>query len=278
MQSKWSCNFSVRVAALALVGVLSGVSQTAPSAQKFAGVWVEDESQLKLGGSAGRLRFREAAGGGLEELRGAEAAPLAQPVKFEGKPYAIDGSVNTIEWKKTDDRHFERKIYHEGNLQAVRDIEISADGKTLTQITKATPTGGRKSTIRNVYERTSGGPQGLVGMWSLRSVKTVPASTMRIEAAGADGYKLSDAAGRIYTVKLDGQPVAVEGPTVIAGTMVAARALDDHTIEESDSRSGTPTGMSTMALSADGKTLTVTSVAMRPEGKGEPTVAVYRKR
>ncbi len=278
MQGRRACNFSVGVAALTLVGVLPGVAQNAPNIKKFAGVWVEDQSKMKLGDSAGRLRFREAPGGGLEELRGAEAAPLAQPVKFDGKPYALNGSVNTIEWKKTDDRHFQRKIYHDGKLQAVRDIEISSDGKTLTEVTKRTPTGGRKATLTAVFERTSGDPQGLVGIWALRSVKMVPTATMRIEAAGADGYKVSDDAGRTYTVKLDGKPVAVAGPTVIAGTMVAARAIDDHTMEESGSRNGTPTGKTTMALSDDGKTLTVTSVAIRPDGEGEPAISVYQKR
>jgi len=281
MQPTRSRNLSVRVVTLALVGGLAAVAQTGSSglsAKKFAGVWVEDQSKMKLGDSAGRLRFREAAGGGWEELRGPEAAPLAQPMKFVGKPYAIDGSVNTIEWRKTDARHFHRKIYHDGKLQAARDIEISADGKTLTEVTQRTPTGGQKTTTTAVFERTSGGPQGLLGVWAIRSVKTAPAPSMRIEAAGPDGYKLSDAAGRIYTVQLDGKPVAVSGPTVIAGSMVAARAVDDHTIEESDDRSGTPTGKTTMALSAGGKTLTVTSVAIRPDGKSEPTITVYQKR
>jgi hypothetical protein len=278
MQNTRSRDVSVRVVTLTLVWGLAAAAQTGTPIQKFVGVWVEDESKLQLGDSAGKLRFREAAGGGLEELRGAEAAPLAQPVKFEGKPYAIGGSVNTIEWKKTDDRHYERKIYHEGKLQAVRNIEISADGKTLTEITKRTPTGGQKSTVIAVFERTSGGPQGLVGVWPLRSVKTTPPPMMRIEAAGTDGYKVSDDAGRTYTVKLDGKPVAVAGPTVIAGTMIAARAIDDHTIEESDSGNGTPTGKTTMALSADGTTLTATSVRITPKGEAAPAISVYRKR
>lgn len=281
MHSGRSRNPCGTVITMAFLWALSAGAQTGPSGltvKKFAGVWVEDESKIKLGSSAGKLRFREAAGGGLEELRGAEAAPLAQPVKFEGKPYSIDGSVNTIEWKKMDDRRFQRKIYHDGKLQAVREIEISADGRTLTEVTKRTPTGGQKAAATAVFERTSGDPHGLVGIWALRSVKTVPAPTMRIEAAGADGYKVSDDSARTYTVKLDGKPVSVVGPTVIAGTMIAAAAMNDHTIEESDSRSGTPTGKTTLALSDDGKMLTVTSVRITPNGNGAPATAVYQKR
>jgi len=278
MQSMRSHNLSVRVVMLMLVWGLAAVAQSGFTAKRFAGVWVEDESRMKLGDSAARLLFRESAGGGLEEVRGAEAAPLVQPIKFGTPAYTIDGSVNTIEWKKIDDSHFQRKIYHAGKLQALRTIEISADGKTLTEVTKRTPTGGRNATLTAVFERTSGGPRGLLGVWAMRSAKTLPAATLRIEVAGVDGYRESDDAGRSYVVKLDGKPVAVQGPTVIAGRMVAARAVNDHTIEESGSRNGKPTGQTTMALSDDGKTLTVTSVAIRPDGKADPAIAVYRKR
>jgi hypothetical protein len=76
-------------------------------------------------------------------VRGSEAKPLVQPVKFGAKAYAFDGSVNTIEWKQIDSRHFERKIFHGGKVQNIRRIEISGDGKSLTQVTDSTPSGGK---------------------------------------------------------------------------------------------------------------------------------------
>lgn len=115
-------------------------------------MWVENEAKLQIGGSLVNLGFRQTADGGLEELRGAELKPLAKPVKFGAKAYTVDGSKNTIEWKQIDSSHFERKIFHEGKLQNTRRIQISGDGKTLTQVTEATPASGRKATTVRTSE------------------------------------------------------------------------------------------------------------------------------
>src|SRR5436190_9027096 len=76
---------------------------------KFVGTWRGNETKRKIG-SGFNLRFRSAASGGMEELRGPEARPLVQPVKFGTKPYGIDNSKNMIAWKQIDANHFERKI------------------------------------------------------------------------------------------------------------------------------------------------------------------------
>jgi len=271
-------SLGIEVITLTLASCLACLAQSTPVslvAKKLSGVWVENVSKTKIGDSFANLRFRQTAEGGLEELRGAEARPLAQPIKFGAKAYAIDGSVNTLEWKQIDSRHFERKIFHEGKLQNTRHIEISADGKTLTQVTDSNPIGGKKSTITIVHERISGGPEGLSGIWKPVSVKSNPPAEVRYELIGTDGLKFSESNGRTYALHLDNTPVAARGPTVIAGTMVASRAVDDHTMEQTDSREGVVTGKSVISVSADGKTLTVTST---PAGAKEPSVFVYEKR
>jgi hypothetical protein len=60
-----------------------------------------------------------------------------------------------------------------------------------------------------------------------------------------------------------------------AGTMVSVRAVDDHSLEETNSREGVVTCKTLISLSADGKTLTITSSSI--EG-GEPSVGVFEKR
>jgi hypothetical protein len=57
--------------------------------------------------------------------------------------------------------------------------------------------------------------------------------------------------------------------------MVAVRAVNDHTLEETNSREGVVTGKTLISLSADGKTLTITSSS---SGGGEPSVGVFEKR
>jgi hypothetical protein len=270
---------SLRVITLMLASCLTSFAQSTPAsavAQKLAGSWVENESKTKIGESFAKLRFQKSADGGLEEVRGSEASPLVQPVKFGAKAYAFDGSVNTIEWKQIDSRHFERKIFHEGKLQNIRRIEISKDGKTLTQVTESSPDGGKKSTGTITYERISGGPEGLAGIWKPRSVKTNPPPEIRFESIGTDRLKFSNRNGVTYTYRLDNTPVVSQGPTVIAGSMVAARTIDDHTLEETNSRQGVVTGKAVYSVSADGKILTITFSQVG--GGTEPSVQVFEKR
>jgi hypothetical protein len=269
---------NVRVIALTFVPCLMIVGQSSPTPvlQKFVGVWMEDESKLKIGDSFGKLRFRQN-GDGLEELRGPEVKPLVQSVKFGTKPYAINGSLNTIAWKQIDSSHFERSIFNDGKLENTRRIEVSADGKTLTEVTEVARPGEKKYQTTIVYRRTSGGPQGLVGIWMAQSVKRVPAPTVRYELSGTDSLKVSEDFGgnlRQYSVKMDKVPVAVVGKTVVSGTMTAFRVVDDHTLEAIGSREGVVSGKDTLVISGDGKMITSTATTT---GNHEPTIRVFNK-
>jgi hypothetical protein len=279
MATARASRFSVRLIALTLISCLISLAQsTPPVVGKLVGVWIENEAKLKIGGSFASLRFRQTSDAGMEELRGPELKPLVQPVKFGEKAYGIDGSKNTIEWKQIDASHFERKIFNEGKLQNIRRIQISSDGKTLTQVTESTLPSGKKEFAKVIYQRTSGGPQGLVGVWKPQSVKTSPPAEMRFEAAGTSGLKVTFETGVNYTFNLDNTPVVVNGTTVIAGTMIAVRSVDDHTLESTSTREGTVTGKTTLSISSDGKTLTTTSTAIGPDGNREPNVSVYEKK
>jgi hypothetical protein len=256
--------------------MIVGQSSPTPVLQKFVGVWMEDESKLKIGDSFGKLRFRQS-GDGLEELRGPEVKPLVQSVKFGTKPYAINGSLNTIAWKQIDSSHFERSIFNDGKLENTRRIEVSADGKTLTEVTEVARPGEKKYQTTIVYRRTSGGPQGLVGIWMAQSVKRVPAPTVRYELSGTDSLKVSEDFGgnlRQYSVKMDKVPVGVVGRTVVSGTMTAFRVVDDHTLEAIGSREGVVSGKDTLVISGDGKMITSTATTT---GNHEPTIRVFNK-
>jgi hypothetical protein len=278
MEMTRASRFSFRVITLTLLSCLTVLAQsTPPIIGKLVGVWIEDESKLKIGGSFADLRFQQTPSGGLEELRGFEVKPLVEKVTFDGKSYPIDASKNTIAWKQIDASHFERSIFNDGTLQNIRRIQISSDGKTLTQVIERNLTSGKKAVTTIVYQRSSGGPQGLAGVWNPQSFKTNSPGEMRFEAAGTGGLKFTDETGINYTFHLDNVPVAMQGATVISGTMLAFRAVGDHTIESTTSREGAVTGKSTLAVSKDGKTLTTTSTLIGPNGSREPSVRVYRK-
>ena len=114
---------------------------------RFAGTWVENESKHKMGTDGGNLTFRRTPAGGLEELRGPEVRPLAQPVNFGTAPYAIDAGKNTIAWKQNGATRFERQLFNSGPLINTRRIQIADDGKKRTSTT--------------VYRRTSGDGPGV---------------------------------------------------------------------------------------------------------------------
>ena len=263
---------SVRVVTLAFVSCMFGSAQS-PVLQKFVGVWELDDSTLDPN-SFINLRFQRASDGGLEELRGPEAKPIVELVNFGAKPYSIDGSTNTIAWKQIDPSHFERKLFDKGKLQNIRRIEITADGMTLTEVTESTALGGQKGERTAICKRISGEPQGLVGVWKTQSLKRKPSPTMRYELVGTGELKVTQR-GAInesrFMVKMDDTPVPVTGKTVISGTMIAFRVVDDHTLESTTTRNGVVTGKETLSLSNNGKVITSTTTLVGPKGNEEPT-------
>jgi hypothetical protein len=273
-----------RVITLALVSFILCVAQAATEPAtvigKFVGTWKENEAKRKIGSTA-TLRFRRAANGQLEELRGPDARPLVQPVNFEGKPYAVDNSKNTIAWKQIDANHFERTLFETGKLLTTRRIQISKDGKTLTEVTERKLSDGKDFTTTVVFKRSSGDPQGLVGIWKPESIHNSEPARQKHELVGTDGLRVTTLAGafggRTVTLTFDGKPTAVAGPSVISGTMVAAKVLNADTIETTHSREGVVTGKETWVLSSDGKTLTMTFMGLGPNTGGVPFVQVFEK-
>ena len=242
---------------------------------KFVGTWLENQSKRKLGSSAPGLRFRSA-NGGLEELRGPESRPLVQPVKFGTKPYTIDNSNNSIAWKQIDQRHFERQLFVDGKLLTTRKIEISADGKTMTEVTYRKMPDGKESTLTIAYKRNSGGSQGLAGVWKTESVRTSEPGRQKIEAFGSNALKVAGRAGNSVMWDLSGKPQPVTGPAVLSGMTISAKILNDNSIETTSSREGVATGKTTFVVSQDGRSMTGTSVNVGPN-PGDPSVVVYEK-
>jgi len=270
------------VITLALVSFLSCEAQSAPATVigKFVGTWKENEAKRKIG-SIFTLRFRRAASGQLEELRGPDARPVVQPVNFDGKPYAVDNAKATLVWKQIDANHFERTISGDGKLIATRRIQISKDGKTLTEVTERKQSDGKDSTATVVFKRSSGDPQGLVGIWKPGSIRNSEPLQEKYELVGTGALRVTNSggasAGLTETLTFDGKPSPVVGPTVLSGMMVAARVLNANTIETTNIREGVVTGKDTLVLSSDGKTLTATFTALGPNAGGEPSVQVFEK-
>jgi len=266
-----------RATALALGFALTALGQSPTDvAKRFSGNWVEDQSKSTIG-AARSLTFRKGSDG-LEELRGTYARPLVQPVRFGTAPYTIDESKNTLVWKDLGGGRFERTIAEGGKTVGIRHITISADGKMLTEVTEDTNRpNGKKSTTTIVYARTSGSGQQLEGTWKPQSLRSDTPLSMSIEAAGGT-LKISRGTGVSNVLTFDGKPSNLTGPAVISGTTDAGKIISDRVIEIDGARMGTPSGVTTWTLSADGKTLTSSAMTLGPEASKEPTVRVFQKK
>ena len=247
----------------------AALAQTQPTLNpKFVGTWKENEARRQLGTST-PLRFRQT-GAQLEELRGSEAKPLVQPVKFGETAYPVDNSKNTIEWKQIDATHFERRIFENGKLLTTRRLSVSADGKTLTEITERPDNDVTTVTLR----RISGDGKGLVGTWKPETIRTSRPATIKVEATGTTGIRITTDRAVVNTLTFDGKPNAVTGPAVISGTMISAHLASPNKIETTASRDGAVDGTNTIELSADGKTLTETA---KLASGGAPSIGVFEK-
>lgn len=78
-----------------------------------------------------------------------------------------------------------------------------------------------------------------------------------------------------YTATLDGKTAAVTGNP--DGDMVAAKVTNPNTIETSYTLKGKPTTVNTRVVSADGKTMTVTSTGTNAQGQKVNNQQVFTK-
>ena len=93
-----------------------------------------------------------------------------------------------------------------------------------------------------------------------------------VETIGPDGSKINWE----YTATTDGsKPYPVKGNP--DGDMVVAKRIDPNTVETSYTLKGKPTTVNTAVVSADGKTLTVTSKGTNGQGQKIDNVQVFEK-
>lgn len=125
-----------------------------------------------------------------------------------------------------------------------------------------------------------------VGTWKLNAAKSklgstaVRAQTLKFEATPG-GIRLTsdgtDAQGNPmqggYTSKFDGKDVPWTG-NPMADT-ACAKKIDDNSYENVWKKGGKATVSATVAVSKDGKTLTVTQTGKDPSGAAVSSVAVY---
>jgi hypothetical protein len=128
-----------------------------------------------------------------------------------------------------------------------------------------------------------------LGTWTLNVAKskytpgpTPKSGTVTFSAAGQAVKAVVDVVsdtGKIhweYTATLDGKPAPVTGNP--DGDMVVAKRTNPTTVETSYTLKGKPTTVNTRVVSADGKTLTVTTVGVNAQGQKVNNVQVFERK
>jgi hypothetical protein len=133
-------------------------------------------------------------------------------------------------------------------------------------------------------------PPGLEGTWKLNAAKSKfspgpppKSQTVTYSAVGTDGMKIvvdvTPATGAAQhwemTAHYDGKDYPVKGnPTA---DTISAKLIDKLTGESTLKKGGKVTATNHRALSADGKTLTITSKGVTEDGKPRNDVQVFEK-
>ena len=211
----------------------------------------------------------------MEELRGPEAKPLVQPVKFGTQPYAVDDGTASIAWKQIDATHFERQLFEGGKLISTRKIEISPDGGQLTEMFRQKTTDGKENVRTTVFRRMSASPKGLAGTWKMESLRNSEPPQQKIELVGSGFLRVTGPFTGYVMWNFDGNPSSVIGEGVIPGMTETAKLVNNNSIEVTLHREGVFIGKRTFVLSPDRKVLTVTMTVLGTGSK--PTVTVYDK-
>lgn len=148
------------------------------------------------------------------------------------------------------------------NGKVVRTLSLTAspDGKTLAiTFNDSTATSADPVTGTTTLKQVAAGPPGsdpISGSWAPAKFTQSDNGltfTLKIED---DSVTMNSPTGQSYTAKLDGTDAPFKGDPGV--TSVSVKRIGNNTIEETDKRDGKAIYVTSMAVSADGKTMTLT--------------------
>ncbi len=196
-------------------------------------------------------------------------------IKADGTDQVVAGAkdYDTLAVKAVDDKNVELTNKKSGKVVFRSIATVSADGKTLTFDFTNYPVASKQPvTGKMTYSRVTPGPSGshaFSGSWRAQKVGVSENALTATYKTTADGVKYSTSTGESYEAKYDGKDYPMKG--VPANYMVALKKIDMHTIATTVKRDGEVVEVSTMTVSADGKTASV-----KVENKLQGTTLSYQ--
>jgi hypothetical protein len=207
------------------------------------------------------------------------AGPNRYAFRFEGAPaetVVADGTDQpglpgtTLAVKAADSRTLKVVRKQAGRVVVSAAWKVSEDGKTLRDAFTAVQPDGSSSTTAYVYRRTSGG-SGFVGAWESTTQPVGLVFRLQVQPYGGKGLSFVKP-GSVKSVTFDGKDHAVTGAA--RGQTASGRRRGARTMEITDKIAGKPLDTQALALSGDGKTLTMT---VHRAGQARPDVLVFER-
>ena len=146
----------------------------------------------------------------------------------------------TAAWKQVSDHSWETANKLQGKLINTDYITLSADGKTLTIVTKGVKPDGTAYDDETVYKRESG-KEGLAGKWRNKQVKVSAPGTMEISENGSGGLRWRNIEYQTeWNGKLDGNDYPATGPAMPKDVTLIPQAAgtEFHRIHDQSERQG----------------------------------------
>jgi hypothetical protein len=181
-------------------------------------------------------------------------------VQADGQDHAVTGhALDTFNVTLVDQRTIHLVGKKGGTIAFDQTATVSADGKTLTVKDTDYPMNGEKPvTSESTLRRDGKLPPGVhptSGRWIPLKASASANGLLTTYKVNGNEITMTDPTGDSYTAKVDGSDAPVKG--AYGWDTVSLKLINDHTIEETDKFNGKVVDVSTIAVAANGKTMTV---------------------
>ena len=229
------------------------------------GTWKLNEAKSKMTGSTTTITQNG-------KMYMADSGAFKFSFACDGKDYNILADATTS--CAGSGRSYTLVVKVRGKLYSTTKREISADGKTLTDVTTGTRPDGTAFTDHETDTRVGAG-SGMAGTWKETAIKNSAPGILVLKVNGDVLHFENPVFKETSDAKLDGTPAAIMGPSVPAGLTTWNKSKGPNKVESSVILNGKELGRDVMTLSADGKT--ITDVSWTPGKESEKQTYVYER-
>jgi hypothetical protein len=243
----------------------------------FVGTWRENQSKSRPSiSSALTYTFTAEPDGFLTIVRG--RVQLRDQVRLDGQDYPTPGiEGRTASWTKVNDMLYESTIKRNGSLLGTAKWVLSDDGNHLRQETTPVRANGDNDINIIEYVRVSGAGKVLLGEWKPVSTRSAVPDLFVVTLEGDELSVFYPKYGStLYAMRPDGEQYQLTAQNALPGMTTAAESLGMRSLRRTTFQAGKPTLETVMTVSADGRTMTVTTHA--PSSSDEPSLFVYEKK